>query len=264
MKRKSQDISENDKSPQNESDSSSYPYTIKKEKRAKTNKRNKKKNKDKSIPNSSLSDIIELKEDDSNENSSEEKTQIIINENSSEKNEKDESHPKLNYKNYIKRKMSSKEESLYDCDMYMQDRDLLDGKYYESLFRLEKAYTTKKEQIDSEYKKQIKNLKTKLQKTINYFKEQHKKTLSLSKSGSIREDDIDLTKEVQHCFCGRNILDNEQGNLTGVMDSEENNAEMKSRGANDRSNYPKSKENLLSFNQKGKNYLGKKTKRNNN
>jgi len=48
-----------------------------------------------------LSEKIQIKEDDSNEKSSEENTQIIINEVSSEKNEKGENHPKLNNKKYI-------------------------------------------------------------------------------------------------------------------------------------------------------------------
>ena len=164
--------------------------------------------------------------------------------------------------------MSSNEEYFYNFNMYKQDRDLLDEKYYESLFRLEKAYRTKKEQIDSEYDKHLKKLKKKLQKTIAYFGEQHEKILRLSNSGTITKDDIDiddsLTKEVQHGLCGRNILENELVNLTGTMDSEENNGERKRGGANDRNNVPKNKEKLLPLSQKEKKYIGKKTKRNNN
>lgn len=215
-----------------------------------------------------MSEKIQIKEDDSNEKSSEENTQIIINEVSSEKNEKGKNHPKLNNKKYIKRTMSSNEEYFYNFNMYKQDRDLLDEKYYESLFRLEKAYRTKKEQIDSEYDKHLKKLKKKLQKTIAYFGEQHEKILRLSNSGTITKDDIDiddsLTKEVQHGLCGRNILENELVNLTGTMDSEENNGERKRGGANDRNNVPKNKEKLLPLSQKEKKYIGKKTKRNNN
>ena len=55
----------------------------------------------------------------------------------------------------------------------------------------------------------------------------------------------------------KNISDNEQVDLTDVMDSEENNGERKRGGANDR-------KKILALSQKEKNHVGKKTKRNNN